>query len=128
MTIKEMNDAIQNHCRNCNDESDDLCVGCEIESICESCCGDFIHHPKECEEAYKMLNHEDIVNHPNHYTKDGMECIDEMVLIFGKDVVADFCLCNVWKYRYRALAKNGEEDIAKSHWYMNKYKELTTNE
>lgn len=67
---------------------------------------------------------EDIINHPNHYTNGGMECIDEMILIFGKRVVADFCLCNAWKYRYRALHKNGQEDIDKSHWYISKYNEL----
>ncbi len=66
----------------------------------------------------------DVVNHPDHYTNGGMECIDEMILIFGKDVVKHFCLCNAWKYRRRALYKNGEEDIQKSHWYINKYKEL----
>ena len=67
---------------------------------------------------------EDIINHPNHYTNGGMECIDEMLLIFGEETVAHFCLCNAWKYRYRALTKNGQEDIDKSHWYINKYKEL----
>lgn len=67
---------------------------------------------------------EDVVNHPNHYTNCGMECIDEMILIFGKEAVAHFCLCNAWKYRYRSLYKNGEEDMKKSHWYINKYKEL----
>lgn len=74
---------------------------------------------------------EDVVNHPNHYTNGGMECIDEMILIFGKEAVADFCICNAWKYRRRAIYKNGEEDIQKSHWYINKYKELmggTTDE
>jgi hypothetical protein len=53
-----------------------------------------------------------------------MECIDEMVLIFGKEVVIGFCLCNAWKYRYRAADKNGEEDLKKSDWYLAKYKEL----
>ena len=67
---------------------------------------------------------EDIINHPNHYTNGGMECIDEMLLVFGRGVVANFCLCNAWKYRYRALSKNGQEDIDKSHWYIAKYKEL----
>lgn len=66
----------------------------------------------------------DIVNHPNHYTRGGMECIDEMELVFGKDAVATFCLLNVWKYRKRAVYKNGKEDLAKADWYMNKYKEL----
>lgn len=71
-----------------------------------------------------MENKEDMVNHPNHYTNRGIECIDEMIQVFGKQVVMDFCLCNVWKYRYRAFAKNGQEDIAKSDWYMKKYLEL----
>lgn len=71
-----------------------------------------------------MENKKDMVNRPNHYTNRGIECIDEMIHVFGKQVVMDFCLCNVWKYRYRALAKNGQEDIEKSDWYMEKYLEL----
>ena len=71
-----------------------------------------------------MENKEDVVNHPNHYTNREIECIDEMIQVFGKQAVMDFCLCNVWKYRYRAFAKNGQEDIAKSDWYMKKYLEL----
>ena len=67
----------------------------------------------------------DMVNYPPHYTrKNAMECIDEMELIFGKQAVMNFCLCNVWKYRFRANAKNGEEDLRKSDWYMKKYMEL----
>lgn len=67
---------------------------------------------------------EDVVNHPNHYTNGGMECIDEMVMVFGKEAVMHFCVLNAWKYRRRALFKNGEQDIEKSHWYIAKYKEL----
>lgn len=69
----------------------------------------------------------DMVNHPHHYNRDGaMECIDEMITVFGKDIVACFCLCNTWKYRYRASNKGHEEDLAKSDYYMDKYKELIT--
>lgn len=68
---------------------------------------------------------EERVNHPNHYNRDNsVECIDEMLKVFGAKAVADFCLCNVWKYRYRAIGKNGAEDLAKSDWYMNKFLEL----
>lgn len=66
------------------------------------------------------------VDHPAHYNREGaMECIDEMVLVFGPKVVADFCLCNAWKYRYRAADKNGQEDLKKSDWYLAEYKKLT---
>lgn len=67
---------------------------------------------------------EDKVEHPNHYTHGGLECIDEMIAIFGRKAVANFCLCNVWKYRKRALHKNGQEDLDKSDWYIKKYIEL----
>lgn len=70
----------------------------------------------------------DNVNHPTHYNQDGMECIDEMVLVFGVEVVKHFCLCNVWKYRYRANEKNGREDLEKANWYINKFKELSEME
>ena len=76
--------------------------------------------PKEHDEK-------DMVNHPQHYNRDGaIECIDEMITVFGKDIVACFCLCNVWKYRYRASDKGHEEDLSKSDYYMAKYKELIT--
>jgi hypothetical protein len=67
----------------------------------------------------------DVINHPKHYCREGgMESIDEMVIVFGREAVMNFCLCNIWKYRYRAADKNGEEDLEKSDWYMRKYNEL----
>lgn len=119
------------------------CNGCPLKG-CESCYGDeadidknyalmfgkedeedsilYLHKPevKHTEEGEEVTNS---VNHPDHYTH-GMEAIDEMVLIFGKEAVKNFCICNAWKYRKRAIYKHGEEDMAKSDWYINKYKEL----
>ena len=71
----------------------------------------------------------DKVNHPSHYCREGsMECIEEMLLLFGKEEVKSFCKLNAWKYRYRAADKNGAEDLAKSDWYLRKYKELCDKE
>lgn len=66
------------------------------------------------------------VNHPSHYNRDGaMECIDEMVYMFGYKATIDFCRCNAWKYRYRAGMKdNAEDDLKKSDWYIKKADEL----
>ena len=67
----------------------------------------------------------EMVNHPQHYNREGgMECLDEMLMIFGRDATMHFCLLNAWKYRYRAGSKNGMQDIAKSDFYIKKYKEL----
>lgn len=65
----------------------------------------------------------DNVNRPDHYVH-GMECIDEMMMLFGRRAVRNFCLLNAWKYRKRSIYKNGAEDIAKSDWYLKKYREL----
>lgn len=79
----------------------------------------------EPEPALSEVIENDAVNHPKHYMRPGaMECIDEMVLIFGAEQTGIYCKINAWKYRYRAAAKNGEEDIAKSDWYIRKAKEL----
>lgn len=68
---------------------------------------------------------EDMINRPPHYNREGaMETIDEMVLIFGIEETMSYCKLNAWKYRARALMKNGEEDLKKSDWYLKKYKEL----
>lgn len=59
----------------------------------------------------------DMVNAPPHY-QGKHECIDEMIALFGIEAVMHFCMCNVYKYRFRADKKNGVEDIAKAERYM----------
>lgn len=66
----------------------------------------------------------DNINHPEHYTQGDIECIDMMVAVFGKEVVANFCLCNCMKYLYRHDYKDGRMDCEKAKWYINKYMEL----
>ena len=148
MTIEEMKKAIAAYC---NDK--DNCIRGHATASGECplrrgrCNTSYMNGP-EIELAYKVLvksgvlatqmapesspgeanspgTEFDPVNRPKHYNRDGaMESIDEMVLVFGPEAVMHFCLCNAWKYRYRATAKNGEEDLKKSDWYMRKYKEL----
>ena len=77
----------------------------------------------DCKEVAETEHN--AVNHPQHYCrKCAIECIDEMELVFGAEATAYFCLLNCWKYRYRSNEKNGQQDIEKSDWYMQKYKEL----
>lgn len=66
---------------------------------------------------------DDKVNHPSHY-QGANECIDVMVAMFGKEAVMHFCMCNAYKYRFRADAKNGAEDIKKAEWYETRLIEL----
>ena len=135
MTIEQMHDVVEEYCESVNEVSDTLCGDCQIEELCSPIMGSFLDHPDICLKAYEKITGEspdpkaNVVDHPSHYNQEGaMEAIDEMILVFGKTAVIHFCLCNVWKYRYRANAKNGDEDMKKANWYMAKYKELTNSE
>ena len=75
------------------------------------------------EESIPIEKAPDNVNHPFHY-QGKYECIDEMIALFGVDAARHFCMCNVYKYRFRASRKNGPEDIEKAEWYMGKLMEL----
>ena len=69
-----------------------------------------------------MINN---VEHPNHYATGKFECIDVMMEVFGIEYVKAFCICNAFKYIYRCNRKNGNEDIEKAKWYLNKYLEIS---
>lgn len=71
----------------------------------------------------------DMVNDPQHYKQHEMECIDEMIVVFGVKAVIDYCKCAAWKYRYRAPYKHMfEMDNDKADWYLKKAKELEGND
>lgn len=64
------------------------------------------------------------VNHPEHYNQGNIECIDAMISAYGNEAVTNFCICNVFKYIWRFRAKNGQEDLNKAKWYLNKAIEI----
>ncbi len=85
----------------------------------------FIDSNELNQEESKMEEIKKDAINPTHYQREsGMECIDEMEMLYGIDEVMIFCKLNAHKYRYRAADKNGVEDLKKSDWYMNKYLEL----
>lgn len=78
---------------------------------------------KDAKEELRKINEEvvDNVNHPKHYASScSIECIESMLVAFGAEATFDFCLCNAYKYLWRYKNKNGEEDINKANWYVNK--------
>ena len=133
MTIQEKKKALSDFCVGRS------CCNCPLEHT-ECDLGSYLASEEKVQYLYSLAFQEetkptqetttetpqehDPVNHPSHYTSGGMECIDEMILIFGLDATMKFCLLNAWKYRRRALDKNGQQDMDKSHWYLAKYKEL----
>ena len=67
----------------------------------------------------------DMANHPPHYERNGIECIDAMRASQGDGVVRDFCVCNAFKYIWRNSHKGTSvQDLEKAVWYLNKAIEI----
>ena len=139
MTVEEKRNALEKYCltHTCRvddgderpkckyiGEGDDWCCHYNSFDVPEELLEEIMNEISDDESTNDANDANDIINHPSHYTHGGMECIDEMEMIFGRQAVMNFCLCNAWKYRKRAIYKNGEEDMQKSDWYIAKYQEL----
>lgn len=89
-----------------------------LDSIAKAMESDNMGIPEE------LLEEKDNIN-PDHYKNStSLECIEAMLLVFGKHAVIDFCKCNAWKYIWRWKHKNGVEDLEKAKWYIKKASEL----
>lgn len=60
-----------------------------------------------------------MVDHPEHYNKSGIECIIAISATLGEEFPA-YCKGNIIKYLWRYQHKNGLEDLKKAQWYLNK--------
>ena len=84
-------------------------------------------------EALKRIERQkeaDKVNHPSHYQKDGKECIEVMLELYGIQAVINFCELNAFKYKWRAGLKTGEStevDLKKAQWYADYRENLINN-
>lgn len=68
-----------------------------------------------------MLIMAERVNHPPHYNAGGIECIDALeATTSGLQGIEAFCTANAIKYLWRWKLKNGEEDLQKAVWYINR--------
>ncbi len=61
----------------------------------------------------------DNVNHPSHYTPDGIECIDALRSLMPKEEFSGFCRGNAIKYLWRSNKKHQVEDLKKAQVYLN---------
>ena len=144
MTIGEKAEKIKEYCN-----SNNYCSNCAIKNRCN---GDFITavyekaknindnsllNAYDIEKNYEIIfgnksdtkekkveeNHEDMVNHPSHYTSGGVECIDAITSALSsyEDSVDSWLVGQVIKYLWRAPLKGKyDEDIKKAQFYLNR--------
>ena len=76
----------------------------------------------KAKQAEQQSDHKeimDMVNHPPHYNKAGIETID--AIMAATDGGFEYYLQgNIIKYVWRYQYKNGVEDLEKALWYLKK--------
>jgi len=121
MIDKDVFEIYSGLCRNYDDN----------DEVCKTCSRNNVQKQQSCFSAVAGGRAEGDGDkiHPDHYKLDGRrECIEEMIILFGKERVADWCKITAYKYLYRHGSKKGEsagDDLKKMEYYLNKAKELT---
>lgn len=60
----------------------------------------------------------DVVNHPDHYTQGGVECIEAIKASLSPEGYKGYCKGNCLKYLWRYEKKNKLEDLEKAEVYL----------
>lgn len=60
----------------------------------------------------------DAVNHPAHYKRGGIECIEAIKASMSLAGFVDYCKGNVIKYLFRWEDKGGLQDLKKANVYL----------
>lgn len=113
-------------CGECKNFGNKLPLKCAYRGVNHTACDDFEQREPIAAQIFKAQNH-DAVNHPNHYCKGGVECLDAIKADLG-DKYEGFLAGNVLKYVYRYPDKNGVEDCKKARFYLDKLIEVLSNE
>jgi len=76
-----------------------------------------------------VIEQEDMVNSPNHYTSGSIECIDGIEASMSAEAFKGYCKGAALKYLWRYERKHKSlEDLKKAQWYLNKLIEVVKNE
>ncbi len=87
------------------------------------------HTTPEINREWCSENKKDMVNHPEHYMKGGMETIEYLKAKSSKHGFETYLRLNAMKYLSRAEEKeNTLQDLEKALWYLNRLiKEMKGN-
>lgn len=89
----------------------DICKSCAFQA--RSCI------PNQGENCTEFKQKKDEVNHPDHYTQGGIECIQCIEAAMKPEGFQDYCKGNIIKYLHRWRDKGGVQDLKKASVYLN---------
>lgn len=120
--IAKFQKAVESVTSNYDDKEEVEKLAKEYECLFDSAAFSAFDNPSNSEE-----NKSDI-NHPSRYSKNGYECIDVMIAVFGVEATKHFCKLNAFKYIWRESDKGKEKDIQKAIQYLKWYLELSDSD
>ena len=133
MDSKQKLEIMMDYCKN----RDFSCRKCPIKDICKEYRGRWEGHDDVIDRAFSILamaghiftpspqkieaQADDPVNHPGHYTKGGIECLDAIRASMTNDGFLDFLKGQIIKYVWRYQHKGKPlEDLQKARFYLNR--------
>lgn len=132
MTREDKINELEWYCDHCGIN----CDNCEISTVVTNCCAFDNMTDEELNKIYSCFKElglnvtdkqyndkptQDAVNHPEHYTQGGIECIDALKAATTNKVgIEAVCVANAIKYLWRYEEKNGIEDVRKARWYIDR--------
>lgn len=133
MDSKQKLDIVMDYCTN----RDFSCRKCPIKDICREYRGRWEGNDGAIDMAFGILamtgristpapqqievQIDDPVNHPGHYTKGGIECLDAIRASMTDDGFLDFLKGQIIKYVWRYQHKGKPlEDLQKARFYLNR--------
>ena len=82
---------------------------------------------KQAMQQSDNVEMQDMVNHPAHYNKTGIECIEAIKAMLGSGFKY-YLQGNIMKYLWRYRYKNGAEDLKKAQWYLTELIDVVEND
>lgn len=115
----ELNDFTQSECDDVQEKNKSVLI---VEHINDKQIWEKKH---EVNPIFSIQNL-NVVEHPEHYGAGGsLQCIEAMLIAFGKQATMDFCKLNAFKYIWRAgLKGNEKQDMNKAKRYEEYWKVL----
>ena len=99
----------------------ELLGGAGVIATSSPCDGDVSPVGDAGEAQWQIETREDPVNHPRHYTRGGIECIDALdAAVTGCPPDEAICVANIIKYVWRYRDKTPVESLKKARWYLDR--------
>jgi|TARA_A100000172_G_C2986055_1_gene91090 hypothetical protein len=82
---------------------------------------------KQAMQQSDNVEMQDMVNHPAHYNKTGIECIEAIKAMLGSGFKY-YLQGNIMKYLWRYRYKDGVQDLKKAQWYLTELIDVVEND